>query len=135
MDPKKLSQLDPKLQEAYNKVMATPVATTTAPAGATVSVSTQTTTTQQPAAHPTTPPTTPLSPPPLPTLTPIGGSTKTSTTTVIKPGAQAAPVGMIAKNGSGGVSPVILAVAAVIFFLVYALFWVKFFNFPVPFLP
>lgn len=59
---------------------------------------------------------------PLPTLTPVGPSKS-----------KISGSGIITKKPA--VSPVVLVVAAVIFFLVYSLFWMKFFNMPIPYLP
>lgn len=130
MDPKNLPNLDPKLKEAYERVMGT---STTPPA-------------VPPAVHPAdaaTAPSTPTPPPPAvppaptqpipqtvtPIVTPPPTTTQTShvhTTTSF--------VAADSTKSSAKISPIILLFAGVIFFLVYAVFWLKFFNLPLPFL-
>ncbi len=112
MDPKTLPTLDPKLQEAYERVMGTSV-TPAAP----VPVSTPVTTPQPP---PTTQPIAAAPLPPVPPLTP----THHASITFVAGNAEPSKT----KN-----SPVIFIFAGLVFFVVYVLFWMKFFSFKLPF--
>ncbi len=156
MDPKQTAQLDPKLQEAYNRVMGTAV-TPAAPA---------TTNPLQPAVNPVTPTPIPSAPSATPTATttvsvaPVPAASATASpqqpeqplpvtpvvmphsTQTVRVGGGATPVeatpapstGVVATSTKKGISPVILILGAVVFFLVYSLFWIKFLNVPVPFI-
>ena len=97
MDKKLPQNLDPKLKEAYDRVMG--FAQSTA----------------QPI---TVTPTTAI--PKIPQTPPIA----------VKP--TPAFIANDSKKESQSISPVILVVLAVVFFLVYAVFWVKFFQVPLP---
>ncbi len=153
--------LDPKLKEAYDRVMGTnvtpatqttvnsplttaipptTVATIPTPAGQNLSpdgVSSLATPapTTSPAPVAPTPPSareTPSTPPLGPTIAhhiPVPSPVLTTTHT--------AGGAFVAKDvkSSSRISPVILIIAGVVFFLVYALFWIRFFNIPLPFLP
>lgn len=171
MDPKQNAQLDPKLQEAYNRVMGTPTIpsdTTTPSVAAPQAISNSSVapvglSTSSPATLPapdlTQPSTTPNSPTsPIPVATPIGTSQNTtpslatptssppspivmphSTETVRVGGSAPAPSSStvdttVAKEKKKGISPVLIIVGAIVFLLVYTLFWVKFLNVPIPFL-
>ncbi len=119
MDPKTTSNLDPKLKDMYNRVMSTPV---------------------PPPAAPTTPPQ-----PEMPALAaPEPQTPQPSPTTEIhaamplpaapKP-VSAAIIGGGTKSKNTKLLPVLLAIVGIIFLGVYTVFWVKFFNLSVPFLP
>lgn len=135
MDPKNLPTLDPKLQEAYNRVMSTslPTATPSNPMPIPPS-SVQSAPTPQ-ASIPTPPmpiptPTPPISSPTPPPMVPAPvASTKPAGSTT------AFVAGGHVGGGKPAVSPVILIVGGLIFFAVYSLFWLKFFNISLPFLP
>lgn len=151
MDPKNLPSLDPKLKEAYDRVMSTslpqtpPTPTQPAPQAPTPP------TTPEPVAAPTTP--APVATPAQSTLPPIP-------TTAVQP---AAPTNVVTPTpayttlsapepatthsstfvagaahtapSKSKISPVLLIVLGVVFFAVYSLFWLRFFNVPLPFLP
>ena len=99
MDPKKLQGIDPKLQDAYNRIMATPTPKSTPapsqpPAPQTPQPTPQVQTAQPVAQNNSQQP---MTPPPLPTLTPIGPSKSDIAATGKQTGVPAAsPVGMIA---------------------------------------
>lgn len=151
MDPKQSAQLDPKLQEAYDRVMGL--------------------TLEQPAPQPSPqPPVTAVEPtqitpsPPVastPTLNQPVTVTSTALPTTISPETDTAPVpsqlpqmsasaldamsptpttpvhkkmhAFIAKKTADfKVSPVILIVGAIAFLLIYTVIWVKVFNLSVP---
>lgn len=136
MDPKKLSGIDPKLQEAYNRIMATPTPANQPQSGQAnpQSSAKPSAAAEQPATNHAASSGQPIPPQPLPTLTPIDSHSNNKTPST-KPNNNAhAAVGMVAKSGSG-VPTVVLIVAAVIFFLVYTLFFIKLFGVSVPFLP
>lgn len=106
-----VTKLDPKLQEAYKNVMSQPTTAQPVPAAA-------------PAA---TPP--PAATSPQPVTTPAPTAQKVS-----YPINGSSPIVGGAKKKSG-VSPVLLVVVGLIFFVVYTLFWAKFLNVSLPFLP
>lgn len=176
MDPKQqLNQLDPKLKEAYERVMGTPVGATPAQPGTpTAATSAPTPAAPQPMpanqfAGGTTPvqaaqspQTMPPNPPQMPTVQPIQpampatatpphvqppvqppaafGTTQPAAVPAVgahptppqgKPGA--ASHGFVAGKKGLRMSPVLLIVGGIIFLLVYTVFWLKFFNIPLPF--
>lgn len=117
MDPKTLPTLDPKLKEAYERVMGSSV---TPPPPAPV--------------QPQPVPAAPQPPPPAPAKSDVelaGGSSVHHTTTSFVAGNVA---GNVEAAGKPKISPLILVFAGVIFLLVYTLFWMRFFNLPLPFL-
>jgi hypothetical protein len=184
MDPKQqLSQLDPKLKEAYERVMsssATPTVPSTSPAPtATVNPPTPTSVPMpnintSTASGPFPTPGISTTPPPMPTMSPNINSSGMSpqmtaapitnispTPTVVNPGsptpapttgpvkvqfnaqignptaAQPATTGMglqAQKKKGPKVSPALIIVAGIVFILAYAIFWMKVFNIPIPFL-
>lgn len=118
MDPKKSTELDPKLKEAYERVMGTsftPAASQTA-----------------------TMPPMPAQPRPTPIPQPTAAPTVAA---AVKPVAAIRPGGVantfVVKKGGAksGISPILLILAGIIFFAVYTIFWVKFFNISIPGLP
>lgn len=136
MDPKQTSQLDPKFQEAYNKVMGTtitPSADTTPQSQAVTPPSPQ-----GPVTSPTLQPTSVMpSDPPLP-VAPVVMPHSTETiriggTIPVEP-TQPSLSGVAAVSPKKGISPVILILGAIVFLTVYSLFWIKFLNIPVPFI-
>jgi hypothetical protein len=163
MDPKSSAQLDPKLQEAYNRVMGTPTgpATPTDPAAPAANPTPAPTdqigpimpnVTPDPTAL-TTPPTvdptvsstptgpepTPITPAdptlPTPTITPepVQPVIETPTQPTMTTVENTASHAFVAKKGMK-ISPVILIVGGIVFLLVYTLVWVKVFNLSVPFI-
>lgn len=113
MDPKNLSQLDPKLREVYERVMGTSVNPVKPPAASNEAL----TPLQNPATEPVPPQ--PEKPVVQPTLTAVPQSSKVEMS--IKPKAK--------------ISPLIIGLAAVVFLVVYAIVWIKVFNLQLPFLP
>lgn len=165
MDPKQqLNQLDPKLQEAYNRVMGTAsnagtpasnAASPTPPAAPAQNNPQPQPPSFQPVA-PTPPPTQPVTPIPQPQTIPTPPApiqptpstpppqTPDTVAATISIGGQGltatgGPSGFVASAQAApgkkhGVSPVILLFGALVFFLVYTLVWVKVFNLSVPFI-
>lgn len=152
MDPKSSTQLDPKLQEAYNRVMGVTVNTPGTPAATIPTSAPASAIPTDPAVNanpvPSTPNlevTTPSAPqvsdnmPPMPAQedkkeekeemvqTP-GQPTVSMQSTVAAPSQS-----FVAKKGMK-ISPVILIVGGITFLLIYALIWIKIFNLPLPFL-
>lgn len=137
MDPK---QLDPKLKEAYDRVMGTsftPPAATPTP--------TQSASTPAPVAEPA-----PIVPAaePMATQTPVTPQPVTPVELTSEPVPfqpttsveSKMPInGFVAADANTqkkhGVSPVIIILGVIVFLVVYALFWVKFFGVSLPFLP
>ena len=111
-------QLDPKIKEAYDKVMNTAIAAAP-PADS-----------QPPPPQPST------QPPPQPTITQV-------MPTVTPPRREPATIhigGVPASHASttekkSKILPVLYITGGIIFLLVYTIFWLKFFNIPTPFLP
>lgn len=140
MDPK-LSNLDPKLQEAYNRVMsgpATPPSTGTVPSP------------QQPVspaapAIPAVPPVTPSSTPVVPTpaapdpaavqpqpqVSSFGGTIAFNANNAGKN--QGTTVGV--KKGGGAIKTLVVGLGIIIFLLGYTVVWIYIFKLNVPFLP
>lgn len=144
MDPKQPAQLDPKLKEAYDRVMGTatpPVASPTTPQPpvpvATPNPAVTLPPTQSTSAAPTTQPAAPTPAEPPLTVAPV--VMPHSTETVRIGGAtpievQHTTTGVVVKGTKKGISPVIIALGAIVFLVVYSLFWIKFLNVPVPFI-
>ncbi len=162
MDPKQqLNQLDPKLKEAYERVMGAPVGTspqstpqpTTPPPPVTTPPASS-----QPLPPPPPPPPAPpaqavaqppimpqaaqpmqfAQPIPVPTGNPFGQPPaqpqqqgQQPQQKQAKPGE--ASHGFVAGKKGLGISPIFLIVIGIIFLAVYTVFWLKFFNIPLPF--
>lgn len=103
-----LSKLDPKLKEAYDRVMGTSI-TPPQPAKPNVQES-----------H-SVPPSAPH-----PTMTTVNPPPHQDETSVVHKASGA--------KKKGGISPLVLALAGLIFFIAYGVIWVKIFNLSVPFL-
>lgn len=137
MDPQKLSQLDPKLREAYQRVMGTPI--------------------PPPPPPPPMPDPNPV-PQPLPTPEPIPTPEPAMPKPVSEPqpaipqqppmqannfvhmnSEVAAPMPqtqtMAMKKKSGMMTPILFGIVGLVFIAIYTLFWTKIFNFKLPFLP
>lgn len=106
MDKKLYPNLDPKLKEVYDRVMGFN--------------------------QPPTPPTPAKNPAsvPAPSYQPISISPKKSDPI---PFIANVNVGVASKNKSSSSSMLLLIIVGLIFFIVYGLFWVKFFNIQLPF--
>lgn len=144
MDPKQLNKLDPKLRDAYQRIMNTQVGSSDAP------IPTVAPTIPPPPpqmADPTTPVQIPEFPPPSSTALPDFGKFSSPfqtppQMTQFSPQipTESAPaeqptttmqMAVTAKNSP--ISTPLLLIMAIIFFLVYTLFWVRFFNVKLPF--
>lgn len=153
MDGKQqLNQLDPKLQEAYNRVMGTnvppPAPGSPAPQPPANPV-TQVPTEPKPPVAPPQPapvvPQVPNKPPPVPKQDNFAQTVPVAQVFTPTPSGapQAAVSGFVAGGAEvaapavkkSGISPAILVLAAIVFFIVYTLVWIKVFNLSLPFLP
>lgn len=109
MDPKKLTHLDPKLKEVYERVMGTTVAAPSAQAQPVPAPS------AKPSASTAAAPSQPAEPAVMPQVTnPV----------------MATPP-MMKKNGLP--PAVIIGILIVVFFALYAVFWMWIFKLPLPF--
>jgi hypothetical protein len=135
MDPQKLSQLDPKLREAYLRVMGTEI---TAPQGA-PSV-------QAPNPVPQFQAQQEPSRPFVPTAQAIPGfgqgNSETPTTTSPAGLRMTSPIGSApafrpqpVASEKRGMMPVLFALVGVIFIVIYAFFWTRVFDLKLPFSP
>lgn len=136
MDSKSLPTLDPKLKEAYDRVMSTnlppaqPAAPTPPPQQ----------TPPAPAATPGMPPTQPTPAAPVPSA-PMTIPQPTAPTPPPNLHAVSSPThgstfvsGQHTQKSGGGLSPILLVIAGLIFFAVYTIFWLRFFNVTLPFI-
>lgn len=144
----KTQTLDPKLKAIYDQVMGTVVAPPTpAPSSSAPSIaSTQLPSQQQvaPNARPTlvTEQTQSLVRPSIPVDKGLYGSLSTTPPTV-QPSATIDKVSVYSANTTvkepqkavSPFMPIILTTSGIIFFVVYTVFWIKFFGLSVPFLP
>lgn len=166
MDPKQqLNQLDPKLQEAYNRVMGTASTSNVAMANAGTPASDAASPTPPPTQSPQPPlppkpaapqpiPQPPVAPPPpaatfvppLPAEKPqedsMASSMPITKVYTPSPSADAATSGFVAatpqtqaEEKKHGISPVILILGGLVFFIIYTLVWIRVFNLSLPFLP
>ncbi|MBI2465402.1 hypothetical protein HYV64_04635 [Candidatus Shapirobacteria bacterium] len=134
MDPNANPTIDPKLKEAYDRVMSTSV-----PPPAPASPPTPLT---PPPPQPTPPPAGPVVPTPPQSPTPIQSEPTTTVhatipITAAKPTGSAVIVGATSKQHakSDSLFPLLFTIGGLVFFAVYTVFWIKFFNLSVPFLP
>lgn len=121
MDPKALSNLDPKLRETYERVMGTttPSGSPTAPPPVTS------------APNETSP--APKSSPLM--ETPFANEQSPGAVTISQPLPASAPMTPLAsKHKHSGLIKVLYILGAIVFFTIYLLFWAKIFNFKLPFL-
>jgi len=129
MDPQKLSQLDPKLREAYQRVMGTTIPEPAVPNQAPATAPLQPTppvTQPQPVINPQ------AAPEPAIPQQPTSNFVQMNSTVAAIPADQAQS-GTVLKKKSG-LMPVLFIIAGLIFIGIYTLFWVKIFNLQVPFL-
>lgn len=152
MDPQKLSQLDPKLREAYQRVMGTDVSVPQSPPPSNVPASSPTPD-PTPIPEPSTPaptinPTITPDEPPQPAITPEPQQPQVAPTNFDKlnsevssvqsspnfsvPQVQAQTIAIKKKNH---LMPILFVFVSLIFLAVYTFFWTKIFNFKIPFLP
>ncbi len=150
MDPASLSNLDPKLRETYERVMGTttPAASDTPPTppadGTTTTPivepapSTTDTTTPTPSTDTPTPP--PVSPdelstsaaPPAPDS--LARAEQPQTVTISQPLPNPATSNVITPpHGHMGLIKVFYVLGGAVFFVIYIFFWLKIFNFNLPF--
>jgi hypothetical protein len=114
------TQLNPKLREAYERVMGTVVAP---------NPTTPSTPMPQAASTPSL-----SAVPPLKEEVHIPMSSPTSQVfSATAPKTYTSP-SVVAPKKKSGVSPLIIAIGAVAFFIIYAVFWIKIFNISLPFL-
>ncbi|HET9947228.1 MAG TPA: hypothetical protein VFQ63_04160 [Patescibacteria group bacterium] len=152
MDPKKPADLDPKLQETYDKLMnfQVPAQTPGQPAApADPAIAMQTPQTPPPADPMATPPA-PSSPPVAPTPTQATPAAPAPTIPPSQPMHHTMPAGDVPvithseevpaekpkqefKAKKSGISPIVWVILGIIFVIVYTLVWVKIFNIQLPF--
>lgn len=153
MDQKQqLSSLDPKLKEAYDRVMGTatnptpppsPLATPAAqppPVAQPAAAANQTPPpVPEQAVQTPTPPSMSNEPEPAQPVQPmtIETSVKDTSPAAGRTETNRVSSGFVAADQpkKGGISGVIIFLALIVFFAAYALFWTRFFNLPLPFLP
>lgn len=141
MDPK-TAQLDPKLKEAYERVMGTamPASGPQAPKPVEPALPNLGEPTSPPTQNGPTPPTILPNPSPQPStpgiITNSGIITPSSTPkTPNNPPSVKAETTFVANSGkSRGIPPILIFLLLILFFAGYAIFWVKFFNLSVPYL-
>lgn len=139
MDPQKLASLDPKLREAYQRVMGTPIPKTQTPPPP-----------PKPTADPNQNPTPEPQPEPFPTPQPAIPTPPTQASNFVQMNSEAAtpptsqnfitPSPMpqsqtITVKKKNGMMPILIGIAGLVFVAIYTLFWTKIFNFKLPFLP
>lgn len=134
MDSKNYTNLDPKLREAYERVMNTTISPANAPS-------------QQPTVAPSPRPlpsqTSPQIPKPAavnetPVMLPMPSASLPTNSPVIQkqpPSTVANIVTTSMPQHNSGILPIVIILGAIIFFAVYAVFWLKFFQIQLPFLP
>lgn len=130
MDPKKMAQLDPKLKEAYERVMGSSTGAPSAPTATQAPASIpQSPITQTPmeSMHATIPVQNPAMTPPAPVVHATNNKQPGNNVNISS--------AFVATKKSAGISPLLLWVLGAIFFIAYAIFWIKFFNLSIPYLP
>lgn len=144
MDPQKLSQLDPKLREAYERVMGTAIPKSQSqpepkpipsPIGE-PALEPQPVPEPQPAINPQQPQFIPTSEPVIPIQPEVPApvaTTATATPNFTAPAPQTQTI--VLKKKRGMMMPVLFGITGLIFIVIYTLFWTKIFNFKLPFLP
>ncbi len=138
MDPQKLSQLDPKLREAYQRVMGTPLPPTPpAPNPVPAASEPQPAINPPPQAIPTPQPAIPTPPAQTDNFIQMNSEAAVAppaaaTPNFTVPAPEAQTVLLKKKNG---MLPILFVIVALIFIAIYTLFWTKIFNLRLPFLP
>ena len=145
MDPKSSTPLDPKLQDAYNKVMGTQVPPATPSETTPLATPPQTTPDTPMPTSPAmpadmTPPAMPSTPLPTPTepSAPVNASpmetVSVGNTPTISYDNVTPTQGFSADKKKMKISPVILIIGGIVFLIVYSLVWIKVFNLQVPYI-
>lgn len=133
MDPK-LSGLDPKLREAYERVMNGP----TAPGGSTPPTPNQQPNQEQPqASAQASNPVSPIPPPPAPspTIASVPPIAPSSSTSFNSGNFQTAQGTTAVKKAGGKMSTILILLGLVILLVAYTFVWVFLFDLKIPFLP
>ncbi|MBI4096457.1 MAG: hypothetical protein HY425_01940 [Candidatus Levybacteria bacterium] len=160
MDPQKLSQLDPKLRDAYQRVMGTVIPDPPVPAPqptpqpepTPAPIAEPAPAIEEPAVPPAEPPAAPsipqqpISEPEL-TINPqpqAANFVQMNSEISAAPDVAAVPDSNFAmpaqaqtatiKKKSNALMPILFVIAGVVFIVIYALFWTKVFNLKLPFL-
>lgn len=154
------NSLNPQQQQAYNRVMATPVNPAVKPAAASTPQPTTPTSAAPPMPtspsfnlqnHPVSPPPPPPAQPAVPTKSPTTPSQPSPFSApsfhtaaqeeknVISYGTDFPPKPKVTEKPlvvtkKSGISPVVVILVGVIFFAAYTFFWLVFFKYPLPFL-
>lgn len=150
MDPQKLSQLDPKLRDAYQRVMGTaipePPATTVPPnpqQNEPIQAQTPDLSAGKPLASELQPdpvasqpvtesqPTINQQPSPAPQPAAPAESAQTTSANFTMP----VQTQTMAVKKKSGLMPILFGIVGLIFLAIYTLFWTRIFNFKLPFLP
>lgn len=129
MDPKKVSDLDPKLKEVYERVMGTNVSSSKAPAPQSPSKTSESTGAPT-GASPRIEQQVEEAPKPQPAPRPAAANVQVFTA---KGGVKQTETDGEKKKGGSPVLTIVLVLAGVLFFAIYALFWLRFFNAELPF--
>lgn len=163
MDPQKLSQLDPKLRDAYQRVMGTPIpqvqtqpiqaqtpppppgqpsptpdpipTPTPMPEPEPTPMPTPTPTIQEPPVAPFEPPATPtpIQEPAIPQQPPAQASNFVQMNSEVAATVAPQSQTIAIKKKNGMMMPILFGIVGIIFIAVYTLFWTKIFNFQLPF--
>lgn len=129
-----MSDLDPKLREAYERVMGTALAANptqpATPSQQAAPTPLEPAPVQSPAQTPLNQalPTQPIPPPPPPITQQFHAEPAKSFLPSLTPMVASAPA------TKQKLSTVVIIILGVVFFLVYTIFWIKFFNLSVPFI-
>ena len=138
MDPKNPNQLDPKLKEAYDRVMSTTIAPNQTPPAAPAASATPAAPTAPVTPVPAVPASNAASATPAVPAAPMQTTTeelhRTTTFVATDPKTLAGPIGVATKKKGAGVSPILLVLLGVVFFAVYTLVWFNVFNVPIPYI-
>lgn len=133
---KKTQNLDPQLKATYERVMGTNLSQPTSPSAPQPTVPPPQPMTPFQNAQPT-PPTpapalsTPYSPAPQPTVT---APQVSPTVKVVAGGSNDAKVVAGGSKRSGGLSPILIAIAVILFFSIYTFVWLFVFKIKLPFI-
>lgn len=149
MDPKSLSNLDPKLRETYERVMGSASSTQAPPAPAQPSVA------PPPTVEPVAPATPSPAAPPIPTPSattvvdssvgvspapetpPMGNSPfQTPVVPINEPAPLPSPAAVnqnVEGTGASSLVKILYIAGAIVFFAVYTYFWMRVFNLQLPF--
>jgi uncharacterized membrane protein len=132
MDKNATQTLDPKLKEIYERVMSTQVKPA-APAATPTPQPAPTAAPNQPVQPATQPQ--PTVPPVMPQAAPAAAAVPQVMQANVTFSNAAAGGKQEATGKKKGLSPILIIITGVVFFVIYTLFWLKFFSIPIPFLP